>query len=201
MKTLAILLVLFLATPARAQTTYTWSGSDGAWFTASDWSPSGIPGDGETALITSGSPNLTRHTTVTDVEFSSGSLSGDGNLTVTGTFTWFGGTLNGRDYTETAVLTIPAAATLLITGEADKVLRVSDVARGGDEIFDLAEAGPVRLVVYDVLGPAVAVLVDEERAAGRYEVGFDGRGLAAGLYLVRLHAGPLAMTRRLVLSH
>lgn len=63
--------------------------------------------------------------------------------------------------------------------------------------FELPEAASVRLAVYDVLGRAVAVLVDEERAAGRYEVGVDGRGLAVGLYLVRLHAGPLAATQRL----
>lgn len=66
--------------------------------------------------------------------------------------------------------------------------------------FDLAEAGPVRLVVYDVLGRTVAVLVDDERAAGRYEAVLDGRGMAAGLYLVRLHAGSFATTRRVVLS-
>ncbi len=67
--------------------------------------------------------------------------------------------------------------------------------------FDLAEAGPVRLAVYDVLGRAVAVLVDEERAAGHYEAALEGRGLAAGLYLVRLHAGLLATTRRLTVTH
>jgi hypothetical protein len=55
--------------------------------------------------------------------------------------------------------------------------------------YDVAEAGRVRLVVYDLLGRAVAVLVDGEHAAGRYTVTLDGSHLAAGVYLVRMTAG------------
>jgi hypothetical protein len=40
--------------------------------------------------------------------------------------------------------------------------------------------------VYDVLGREVTVLVDAERAAGRYEAALDGWGLAAGVYFVRM---------------
>ena len=39
----------------------------------------------------------------------------------------------------------------------------------------------VKLVVYDLLGREVAVLVNEKKAPGSYEVTFDGRGLASGL--------------------
>ena len=55
-------------------------------------------------------------------------------------------------------------------------------------VFDLAEAGPVRLGVYDALGREVAVLVDEVRPAGRHEAVLDGSGLPSGVYLVRLTA-------------
>jgi hypothetical protein len=53
--------------------------------------------------------------------------------------------------------------------------------------FEVAEASRVRLAVYDVLGREVALLAAGAFEPGRYEASFDGRGLAAGLYLVRAH--------------
>jgi len=53
----------------------------------------------------------------------------------------------------------------------------------------LSEDGPVRLVVYDVLGREVAVLVDEVQPAGAYDVAFDGTDLPSGTYVYRLTAG------------
>jgi hypothetical protein len=62
--------------------------------------------------------------------------------------------------------------------------------------FDLPETAHVRLAVYDVLGRAVAVLVDGEREAGRHEATFDGAPLPSGTYLVRLEAeGAVQMQR------
>ena len=57
--------------------------------------------------------------------------------------------------------------------------------------YRLADAGPVRLEVFNSLGQRVNTLVDEYQAAGRYAVRWharDGRGndVAAGVYLVRL---------------
>ncbi len=65
--------------------------------------------------------------------------------------------------------------------------------------FSLPEEQAVRLAVYDVLGREVTVLVDEVRAAGRHTVAFDGRGLAAGVYLVRVEAGGETDDRRMTL--
>jgi hypothetical protein len=62
-------------------------------------------------------------------------------------------------------------------------------------------AGLVRLVVYDLLGREVAVLVNEPKTPGRYEVKFDGTGLASGVYLYRLSAGIYAESRKLLLVH
>ena len=47
----------------------------------------------------------------------------------------------------------------------------------------------VKLAVYDILGREVAVLVNEKKAPGRYEVTFDGSGLASGVYFYRLRVG------------
>jgi hypothetical protein len=46
----------------------------------------------------------------------------------------------------------------------------------------------VRLAVYDMLGREVAVLVDEKKAPGNYEVQFNASGLASGIYFYRLTA-------------
>lgn len=58
----------------------------------------------------------------------------------------------------------------------------------------------VRLAVYDILGRQVAVLVDETKGPGNYEVRFDGAGLANGVYLCRLSAGAYAASRKMILA-
>jgi hypothetical protein len=50
----------------------------------------------------------------------------------------------------------------------------------------------VRLVVYDMLGREVATLLDGQKEPGRYEVMFDGTGLASGVYLYQLHVAGLS---------
>ena len=70
--------------------------------------------------------------------------------------------------------------------------------------FDLAEAGPVELAVYNLAGQQVAVLVDGVQGAGSYAVHWDGRAaaggaLASGMYLYRLRAGAAVQTRKMLL--
>jgi hypothetical protein len=55
------------------------------------------------------------------------------------------------------------------------------------------------LVVYDLLGREVAVLVNEKKAPGSYQVTFNASGLASGVYLYRLTAGEFVQIRKLVL--
>jgi hypothetical protein len=57
----------------------------------------------------------------------------------------------------------------------------------------------VKLTVYDLLGKEVAVLVNERRVPGSYEVSFDGRGLASGVYYYRLTAGSFVQSRTMLL--
>ena len=61
-----------------------------------------------------------------------------------------------------------------------------------------ASGANIRLAVYDLLGREVAVLVDERRPAGSYEVTFDAAGLASGVYLYRLQAGEFVGSKRMV---
>jgi arabinogalactan endo-1,4-beta-galactosidase len=46
----------------------------------------------------------------------------------------------------------------------------------------------VSLIVYDVLGNEIAILVNEEKPAGTYEVKFNGTGFPSGIYFYQLKA-------------
>ena len=70
-------------------------------------------------------------------------------------------------------------------------------------VYHLAEAGPVRLAVYNLLGQQVRTLVDEFQAAGVYRVLWDARdrqgsAVAAGVYITRLQYPGGVQTRRLL---
>ncbi len=57
----------------------------------------------------------------------------------------------------------------------------------------------VRLSVFDVLGREVAVLVDGEKAGGRYEERWNASSMPSGIYFARLVAGSFQETRRMLL--
>jgi len=57
----------------------------------------------------------------------------------------------------------------------------------------------VKLAVYDVLGREVAVLVDERKEPGIYEVRFDARGLSSGTYFCRMTADHSVDAMRLLI--
>ncbi len=63
--------------------------------------------------------------------------------------------------------------------------------------YEVPQAGPVRIVVYDMVGRRVGTLVDGKQPAGRKEVVFDARRLASGVYFVRLQAQGQTLTRKL----
>jgi hypothetical protein len=50
-----------------------------------------------------------------------------------------------------------------------------------------------------MLGREVVTLVDDKRAPGTHRVSLDASHLASGMYLYRLHAGNVVLTRKLVL--
>jgi hypothetical protein len=54
------------------------------------------------------------------------------------------------------------------------------------------------LKVYDVLGNEVAILVNEERQPGVYEVEFDASSLASGIYLCQLKTGNFVDTKKMI---
>lgn len=70
--------------------------------------------------------------------------------------------------------------------------------------WSLAQDGPARVEVLDLLGRPVRTLVSTWLAAGSYQASWDGcdadrRSVASGVYLCRLVAARSVLTRRLVL--
>ena len=70
--------------------------------------------------------------------------------------------------------------------------------------FELPQNDFVRLAVYNMLGQEVAVLVNEEMTAGRYQVSWDGLNknhvrVASGLYVYRIEAGNFNQAHKMIL--
>jgi hypothetical protein len=72
--------------------------------------------------------------------------------------------------------------------------------------FEVPASTPVSLVVYDVSGRRIAVLADEQFEAGWFTRTWDGRDdsgreVTSGIYFVRLEAGDLRTTKKMMLLH
>jgi len=65
--------------------------------------------------------------------------------------------------------------------------------------FSLPERSHVELVIYDALGDHVETLVNGEQEAGVYEVEFNARGLASGVYFYHIKSNSYTSTKKLVL--
>lgn len=65
--------------------------------------------------------------------------------------------------------------------------------------YQLSSPEFVTLKVYDAIGNEVATLVNEQKAAGNYEVRFDGSKLASGMYVYQLNAGESVITKKMIL--
>jgi hypothetical protein len=65
--------------------------------------------------------------------------------------------------------------------------------------YQLPVTGHVTLKVYDIIGREVASLVDEVKAAGNYNIKFNGSALSSGVYFYRLRSGAFVETKKLIL--
>ena len=126
-----ILSVLFTYT-ATAQTTYTWNGGSGDWNVATNWTPVGVPGASDNAIINSGTVTLTTDVTVAGVELS-GALSGGFDLEITNLMIWNSGVMQGAGITRIAV-----GATLRLSGTNQQTLR-RQVENDGTTIWEAGQ--------------------------------------------------------------
>jgi hypothetical protein len=65
--------------------------------------------------------------------------------------------------------------------------------------FALAQAGSVKLQIFNALGQKVATLVNGKMPAGPHSITWDARNVPSGLYFYKLEAGAFSQTRKMVL--
>ena len=69
--------------------------------------------------------------------------------------------------------------------------------------YEVEQAGPVTITVYDILGRAIRTLVDQDQAIGTYHIAWDGRDaagrvVASGTYFYRLRVGEAVANKQAI---
>ena len=108
--------------------TYTWKGAiSQEWHDPGNWNPVGVPTAGDSVVLNSGGTiQLATDAAVSNMDLSSGTLSGSGTLEVTNVMNWTGGTLTGS-----GVTLIPLGAELNIAGDNGKELSGHTINNAG----------------------------------------------------------------------
>jgi photosystem II stability/assembly factor-like uncharacterized protein len=65
--------------------------------------------------------------------------------------------------------------------------------------YSLPEDGYLEIKVFDALGREIAVLLNEQKSAGHYEVTFDAAGYPSGIYFYTLKSGDVHLSRKMLL--
>jgi plastocyanin len=65
--------------------------------------------------------------------------------------------------------------------------------------YSVPSASFVRLKAYDILGNEVAILVNEEKPAGEYQLEFDASELTGGVYFYQLTSNSFVETKKMIL--
>lgn len=65
--------------------------------------------------------------------------------------------------------------------------------------YTISQSGRVALIVYDIMGRLVAVLLNRYQDAGSYDVIFQPKDLASGIYFYTLSSGDYSATKKLIL--
>lgn len=96
----------------------------------------------------------------------------------------------------TAVKAVPGATN---TGQALGQIRPNPVREYAKIPFAIYEAGPAKMVVYDITGREVLTLFNEVFKPGNYELGFSPGDLAQGLYFYSLITGNQRHTKKMTI--
>lgn len=65
--------------------------------------------------------------------------------------------------------------------------------------FDVPNAGPVKLIIYNAIGQRVETLVDEKFTPGSYSVDFNATALSSGLYFYKIVADGFSVSKKMLL--
>ena len=101
------------------------------------------------------------------------------------------------EYSDVVEVTNPAPTEFVLQQNYPNPFNPSTIIRY--EIPGQADNKLVVLKLFDVLGNEVAILVNEEKEAGRYSVEFSATALPSGIYFYRLSAGYFTETKKMIL--
>ena len=65
--------------------------------------------------------------------------------------------------------------------------------------YSLPEASLTSIKIYDAVGKEVAVVVNEMKTAGTYQIEFNAVGLSSGIYYYSIQAGTFSETKKMIL--
>ena len=65
--------------------------------------------------------------------------------------------------------------------------------------YQIPQRSMVSLKIYDLLGREVAILVNEEKLAGKYKVEFDGSAFVSGVYFYKIQTENYTSVRKMIL--
>ncbi|MBK9098230.1 MAG: T9SS type A sorting domain-containing protein [bacterium] len=65
--------------------------------------------------------------------------------------------------------------------------------------YFLSTGGNVTLKVFDILGNEIAILVNEEKPAGKYEINFNANNLSSGVYIYTIQAANFVESKKMLL--
>jgi hypothetical protein len=65
--------------------------------------------------------------------------------------------------------------------------------------YSVPNSSLVQIQIFDILGREISTLLNEEKAAGNYQVEFNASSLSSGIYLYKLQAGEFVQTRKMIL--
>ena len=66
--------------------------------------------------------------------------------------------------------------------------------------YSVPKTSKVSLKIFDQLGKQVTEVVNEEQAAGNYEIKFNASGLSSGIYFYRLTSGSIISTQKMIFT-
>ena len=65
--------------------------------------------------------------------------------------------------------------------------------------FDVAKSGPVKIIIYDLLGKEVSVVINKQLAPGRYMIDFNAENLSSGIYFYKLITDEFVSIKKMTL--
>ena len=65
--------------------------------------------------------------------------------------------------------------------------------------YQIPKESFVTIKLFDMLGKEIAILVNEEKQIGSYEIKFDALNLPSGVYLYKLTSGNFTETKKMIL--